>query len=236
VGIVHFAARGAMDIRGLGYERVRALLDATLIADVADLYDRKKLGLPHLLTLEGFAEKSAAQLLAAIDASKRQPLSTLLFALGIRHVGSTVAKLVARHFGKMDRLQAATAEEIGAIRGLGPIIAEAVAGFFAEKRNAKLIERLAKLGVTMSEPSAAAADGPLSGQTYVITGTLPSLSRQEATRLIESAGGNVADGVSKRTTAVVVGADAGSKLEKARTLGTPVIDEAELLRRAHRKP
>lgn len=234
--IVHFAARGAMDIRGLGYERVRALLDAKLIADVADLYDRKKLGLMRLLTLEGFAEKSAAQLLAAIDASKRQPLSTLLFALGIRHVGSTVAKLLARHFGQMDRLQAADTEEIAAIRGVGEVIAEAVSGFFAEKRNAKLVDELAGRGVNMIEPSAVAVDGPLSGQTYVITGTLPSLSRPDATRLIEGAGGHVADGVSKRTTAVVVGADAGSKLDKARALDIPVIDEVELLRRAHRKP
>jgi DNA ligase (NAD+) len=235
-GIVHFAARGAMDIRGLGYERVRALLDAALIADVADLYDRKKLSVMHLLTLEGFAEKSAAQLIAAIDGSKDRPLSTLLFALGIRHVGSTVAKVLARHFGRMDRLQAAATGEIGDIRGVGPVIADAVAAFFAEKRNLRLIERLARLGVTMLEPSAAAADGPLAGQTYVITGTLPSLSRQDATRLIEAAGGHVADGVSKRTTAVVVGAEAGSKLDKARALGIPVIDEAELLRRAHRKP
>ena len=235
-GIVHFAARGAMDIRGLAYERLRALLDAKVIADVADLYDRKKLGLMHLLALDGFAEKSAAQLLGAIDASKRRPLSTLLFALGIRHVGSTVAKLLARHFARMDRLQAAGTEEIAAIRGVGPVIAEAVAGFLEEKRNTKLIARLAKLGVNMTEPSAVAADGPLSGQTYVITGTLPSLSRPDATRLIESAGGHVADGVSKRTTAVVVGADAGSKLDRARALDVPVIDEAELLRRAHQKP
>jgi DNA ligase (NAD+) len=234
-GIVHFASRGAMDIRGLGYERVRALLDARLIADVADLYDRKKLGLMQLLTLEGFAEKSAAQLLAAIDASKKQPLSTLLLALGIRHVGTTVARVLARHFATMSRLQEASAEEIAAIRGVGEVIGAGVAGFFAEKRNARLIERLEKLGLTMKEPSAAAADGPLSGHTYVITGTLPSLSRQEASKVIESAGGHVADGVSKQTTAVVVGADAGSKLEKAKTLGIPVIDEAELLRRAHRK-
>ena len=234
-GIVYFASRGAMDIRGLGYERVRSLLDAGLIDDVADLYDRKKLGLAQLLTLEGFAEKSAQQLLAAIDASKRQPLSTLLIALGIRHVGGTVAKLLARHFGALDHLQKAGADQIGEIRGMGDVIAVAVHGFFADKRNADLVKRLAKLGVTTTEPTAAAAGGPLAGQTYVITGTLPSLSRQEATKVIESAGGHVADGVTKKTTAVVVGADAGSKLDKAKTLGIPVIDEAELLRRAHRK-
>jgi DNA ligase (NAD+) len=231
-GIVHFASRGAMDIRGLGYERVKALLDAKLIADVSDLYDRKKVSLLHLLTIEGFAEKSAQQLLNAIDASKQRPLSTLLFALGLRHVGAQGAKLLARHFGTMARLAKATPDEIGAVRGVGPTIAEAVAGFFAEPRNRKLIERLAKLGLTLREPQGAAAGGPLAGQTYVLTGTLPELSREAATRLIEDAGGHVADSVSKQTTAVVAGESPGSKLEKAKTLGVAVIDEAELLRRA----
>jgi DNA ligase (NAD+) len=231
-GIVHFASRSAMDIRGLGYERVGALLDAKLIADVADLYELTAM---QLLTLDGFAEKSAQQLVDAIQASKRQPLSLLLFALGIRHVGAQGAKLLARHFGTMKALAKASAEDISAIRGIGPAIAEAVAGFFAEPRNRKLIERLEKLGVTMKEPIAGTSGGPLAGQTYVITGTLPSLSRQKAAELIEAAGGSVADSVSKKTTALVVGADAGSKLEKAKALGVPLIDEAELLRRVHLK-
>ncbi len=233
--IVHFASRDAMDIRGLGYERMRALLDAKLIKDVADLYDRETLTLTQLLTLEGFAEKSAQQLLDAIDASKTRPLSTLLFALGIRHVGAQGAKLLARHFGTMKALAEAPAEEIGELHGVGPAIAEAVAGFFAEPRNRKLIERLEKLGLTMRQ-ALAAGRGPLAGQTYVVTGTLPSLSRQRATELIEAAGGHVADSVSKKTTALVVGADAGSKLETATALSVPRIDEAELLRRVHRKP
>ena len=231
-GIFHFAARSAMDIRRLGYERVGALLDAKLIADVADLYELTPM---QLLTLEGFAEKSAQQLVDAIAASERQPLSVLLFALGIRHVGATSAKLLARHFGTMKALAKASAEEINEIRGIGPAIAEAVAGFFAEPRNRKLIERLEKLGLTMQEPVAGTSGGPLAGQTYVITGTLPSLSRQKAAELIEAAGGSVADSVSKQTTALVVGADAGSKLERAKGLGVSLIDEAELLRRAHRK-
>jgi DNA ligase (NAD+) len=231
-GIFHFAARSAMDIRRLGYERVGALLDAKLIADVADLYELTPM---QLLTLEGFAEKSAQQLVEAIAESKRQPLSVLLFALGIRHVGATSAKLLARHFGTMKALAKASAEEINEIRGIGPAIAEAVAGFFAEPRNRKLIERLEKLGLTMQEPVAGTSGGPLAGQTYVITGTLPSLSRQKAAELIEAAGGSVADSVSKQTTALVVGADAGSKLERAKGLGVSLIDEAELLRRAHRK-
>jgi DNA ligase (NAD+) len=232
--IVHFAARNAMDIRGLGYETVRLLLDAKLIRDVADLYDRRKLDLMHLLGLEGFAEKSARQLLEAIDASKRQPLSTLLFALGIRHVGAQGAKLLARHFGSMDRLKQATEDEIAAIRGVGPAIAAAVVGFFRDPRNRKLIERLAELGLTMNEPVAGTSGGPLDGQTYVITGTLPTLSRQRAAELIEAAGGHVADSLSKKTTALVVGADPGSKLEKAKALGVEQIDEAELLRRVRR--
>jgi len=231
--IVHFARRGAMDIRGLGYERVRTLLDAKLIKDVADLYELTPM---QLLTLEGFAEKSAQQLVDAIQASKRQPLSTLLFALGIRHVGAQGAKLLARHFGTMKALRNASAEEISRIRGVGEAIAEAVAGFFDETKNRKLLERLEKLGLNFKEPVAAEGEGPLAGQTFVVTGTLPSLSRAKAKQLIEAAGGNVTDSVSKKTTALVVGADAGSKLEKAKALGIPVIDEAELLRRARAKP
>ena len=190
----------------------------------------------HLLALEGFAEKSAHQLVEAIQASKRQPLSTLLYALGIRHVGAQGAKLLARHFGTMKALRNATAETINRIPGIGEAIAQAVFGFFDEAKNRKLLERLDKLGLNFKEPAATEGRGPLAGKTYVITGTLPSLSRAKAKELIEAAGGHVADGVSKKTTAVVVGADAGSKLERAKSLGVPVIDEVELLRRAHRKP
>lgn len=227
-GIVHFASRGAMDIRGLGYERVGALLDATLIGDVADLYELTTM---QLLTLEGFAEKSAQQLVDAIAASRKQPLSILLFALGIRHVGAQGARLLARHFGTMKALAKATAEQINDIRGVGPAIAEAVAGFFQEPRNRKLLERLEALGLTMKEPVAAASGGPLAGHTYVITGTLPTLSRPQAKEKIEAAGGHVTDSVSTKTTAVVVGADPGSKAEKAKALGIEQITEEELLRR-----
>jgi DNA ligase (NAD+) len=236
-GVVHFASRGAMDIRGLGYERVRALLRAGFIENVADLYDRKKLDTMKLLTLEGFAEKSAQQLLAGIDASKDRPLSTLLFGLGIRHVGRQGATLLGRHFREMRALARASADAINEVRGIGPAIAEAAAGFFTEPRNRKLIDRLEKLGLNLTEPSTAAGSaGPLAGQTFVITGTLASLSREHAAELIHAAGGHVTDSISKKTTAVVVGANAGSKLEKAKTLGIPVIDEAELLRRARSKP
>jgi len=231
--IVHFASRAALDIRGLGPERVKALLDAGLIKDVADLYEITTM---QLLGLEGFAEKSAQQLVDAIAASQRQPLSTLLFGLGIRHVGVQGARLLARHFGTMKALAKASADEINQIRGIGEAIALAVAGFFAEPKNRKLIERLEKLGLNLKEPVAAEGKGPLAGQVYVITGTLPSLSRAKAAELIEAAGGHVSDAISKKTTAVVVGADAGSKLEKAKTLGIALIDEAELLRRARAKP
>ena len=230
-GIVHFASRGAMDIRGLGYERVRQLLEARLIADVADLY---RLTVEQLVELDRFAEQSAGQLVAAIAASKEKPLSILLFGLGIRHVGKTVAVLLARRFASMAALASASSEAINSVPGVGPAIAEAVAAFFAESRNQKLIRRLGESGLAFTEPSAESADGPLAGKTYVLTGTLPTLSRTDAEALIESAGGRVAASVSKKTDAVVAGEEAGGKLEKAKSLGVEVIDEAELLRRVGR--
>src|SRR5258705_10964208 len=150
--IVHFASKGAMDIRGLGYERVGALLNAGFIADVADLYDRDKVSAKKLLDLEGFAARSAQQLIDAIEASKAQPLAVVLYALGIRHVGAQGAKLLARQFGTMAALAKADAEAIAEIRGVGPAIAEAVAGFFAEPRNPNPVERLGKLGGKPTEP------------------------------------------------------------------------------------
>ena len=225
--IVHFAM--AMDIRGLGYERVRAFLEAGLIHDVADLY---RLTADQLKALEGFAAKSAKLLVEAVAASKTQPLSIVLYALGIRHVGAQGAKLLARQFSSMPALAGAPASAIGDIRGIGPAIAEAVWHFFQEPRNADLIARLTAAGLSLVEPVTAGAEsGSLAGQTYVVTGTLPTLSRKVATDLITGAGGHVASSVSKQTTAVVAGADAGSKLDRAKTLGIPVIDEAELLRR-----
>ncbi len=227
-GIVHFASREAMDIRGLGVERVRQLLDAGLIHDVADLYS---LTAGQLVTLDRFAEQSATQLVAAIAAARTRPLSVLLFGLGIRHVGKTVAQLLARRFGTMAALAAASEAEIEAVPGVGPTIAQAVAEFFATDANRKLIARLAAAHVAQTEPNAVTSGGPLTGQTYVLTGTLPTLSRQQATELIERAGGRVAGSVSKKTTAVVTGDEAGAKLAKARELGIEIIDEPELRRR-----
>jgi len=230
-GIAHFASRGAMDIRGLGYERVAQLLEAELISDVADLYEIES---AQLEALEGFAAKSARQLVAAIAASRERPLSTLLLALGIRHVGQQAAQILARHFRHLDRLAAATESELAAIHGIGPTIATAVCGFFAEPRNRRLLARLKELGLRMDEP-AGERSGELAGATFVITGTLPSLSRSEATRLLEAAGARVTDSVSKKTTALVVGAELGSKLDTAKRLCVEIIDEGELLRRVGRE-
>jgi DNA ligase (NAD+) len=230
-GIVHYASRDAMDIRGLGYERVRQFLTAGLISDVAELYE---LTAERLVQLDRFAAQSAGQLVAAIDASKARPLSSLLFGLGIRHVGKTVAQLLARRFGTMQALMHATEEDISEVPGVGPAIAEAAAAFFAEPRNQELIRRLERAGLTFSEPRAAKADGALKGRSYVLTGTLPTLSRGQATELIEAAGGRVTGSVSRKTDAVVAGADAGGKLEKARACEVEIIDEAELLRRLGR--
>jgi DNA ligase (NAD+) len=227
-GLVHFASRGAMDIRGLSYARIEQLVQAGLIHDVGDLYSVTP---DQLLELDGFAEKSAQQLVAAIAASKTQPLSRLLFGLGIRHVGATAAELLARHFGELDAIAQATAADILAIRGVGETIAHAVTAYFADSSVKKLVKKLAAAGVNFSEPKQVAAGGAFKGLTIVITGTLPTLSRAEATELIESQGGRVTSGVSKSTDFVIVGEDAGSKLEKARALGVETIDEAELLRR-----
>ena len=227
-GLVHFASRGAMDIRGLSYARIQQLLDAELIHDVADLYT---VDAEALLTLEGFAEKSAGQLVAAIGASKAQPLSRLLFGLGIRHVGATAAELLARHFGSLDALADASDEDILAIRGIGEIIAHAVTAYFADPSARRLVRKLRDAGVNLTEPKPVAAGGAFKGLAIVITGTLPTLSRTQATELIEANGGRVTSSVSKATDFVLVGEDAGSKLEKARALGIETIDETELLKR-----
>jgi DNA ligase (NAD+) len=157
-----------------------------------------------------------------------------LFGLGIRHVGKTVAQLLARRFGSMHALRQATAQQINDVPGIGSAIAEAVAAFCGEMRNLALLDRLERAGLTLTEPHAATADGALLGKSYVLTGTLPTLTRPQATELIEGAGGRVAGSVSKKTDAVVAGADAGGKLEKARALGIEIIDEDELLRRVGR--
>lgn len=225
--VIHFASRGAMDIRGLGEQRVALLRDTGLVHDVADIFTLTQ---PQLEALEGFATKAATQLIEAIETSKTRPLSTLLFALGIRHVGAAVARFLASRFGSMDALMSATAEEVAATEGVGPTIADAVVHFFAEPENRQLIQHLREHGLTFQEPEWGGAK-PLAGQTFVITGTLPTLSRDRAKELIEKGGGRVTASVSKKTTAIVVGESPGSKLDRARDLGIETIDETVLLRR-----
>jgi len=227
--LVHFASRGAMDIRGLSYARIEQLIRAGLVRDLADVF---YLRAEQLVELERFAEKSAENLVAALQDAKQQPLSRLVFGLGIRHVGATAAQLLARRFGTMDALMAATEEEIEAVRGVGGIIARSVVRYFQDPSAPALIEKLRHAGVNLAEPRHAEARGPLVGKTVVITGTLPTLSRAAATELVERAGGRVTSSVSKATNFVVAGDDAGGKLEKARALGVEVIDEAELVARA----
>ncbi len=233
--LVHFASRGAMDVRGLSYARLEQLVNAGLIADAADLYTLRGRA-AELVALERLAEKSVEALLDAIDASRAQPLSRLLFALGIRHVGSGAAELLARHFGTLDALRTAAlgdegAKQIVAVRGIGQTIADAVVAYFRDPAAEALLAKLADANVNFTEPNAAAAGSALAGLTFVITGTLPSLSRNQTRELIEANGGRVTDSVSKKTSALVAGEEAGSKLEKARALGVEIIDEAELLRR-----
>ena len=226
--LAHFTSRDAMDIRGLSHQRLEQLIAAGLVNDGADIY---RLTVEQVAGLERFAAKSAEALIAATARSKSQPLSRLLYALGIRHVGGESAKLLARAFGRMDALAAASVEDLEALHGVGHTMAEAVRAWFDDPIARDLLERLRAAGLRMDEPRAAASDGVFKGMKIVLTGTLPTLSRPQATERIESAGGKVTSSVSKATDIVVAGDEAGSKLEKAQQLGVTVIDEAELLRR-----
>jgi len=228
-GLVHFAARDAMDIDGLSYARIEQLLAAGLVQDFADLFD---VTATQLTELERFARKSAENLVGAIGEARARPLSRLLFGLGIRHVGAQAALLLARRFGTMDALAAAPFADIAEIRGMGDTIAESVVDYFADPSSRALIEKLRTRGVHFTEPNAVVVEGPFTGLVIVLTGSLPTLSRGEATQLIERAGGRVASSVSKKTSFVVAGDDAGSKREAAEKLGIEIIDEATLAMRA----
>jgi DNA ligase (NAD+) len=225
--VKHFVSRGAMDIEGLGEERALLFLREGLIHDVAEIYD---LTLERLLGAEGFAELSARNLLDAVDASRERPFDRVLYALGIPGIGSVNARALAARFHSMDRLLAASAEAVEETPGIGPVLARTIVETLEEPRTRDLVERLRGHGLRMErEGPAPEPDGPLVGQTLVLTGTLPSLSREEATERIEAAGGRVTGSVSKKTAYVVAGADPGSKLAKAEQLGIPVLDEAGLL-------
>ena len=227
-GLVHFASRGAMDIRGLGERTCQTLLERGLVHDIGDIYS---LTVEQLLELEGFQAKSAENLVAGIEQSKSNGLARVLFGLGVRHVGETAAQLIARAFGSIDRLEAATAEGINAVHGIGATTAEALVTYFAEPHNQAVIEKLKAAGVNLTEPEARPAEGVFTGLTFVVTGTLPTLSRKQAAELIEGNGGRVTGSVTKSTDFLVVGEDAGSKLTKARELGIAELTEAELLER-----
>lgn len=222
--LVHFASRDAMDVDGLGPAIVHQLLDAGLVQSFADLYTLEE---GQLAKLERMGKRSAKNLVNALEASKSRDLSRLLFALGIRGIGQRSAQLLAQRFGEMDGVMSATAEEIAGIEGYGEIMAQSVVDFFALEQNRRLIERLKELGLNMRCDTVPAA-GTLSGKTFVLTGTLPTLSRSEAKAMIEAVGGKVSGSVSKKTGYVVAGEEAGSKLTKANELGIPVIGEDEL--------
>ena len=224
--LLHFAGRRALDIEGLGDKLVDQLVDAGIVHTPADLY---KLGLPKLAALERMADKSAANVLAAIEKSKDTTLARFIFALGIRHVGEATARDLALHFGSLDALMDAGEAALLEVNDVGPVVAASVARFFAEPHNREGIEQLRAAGVHWTEGAPQrAAPGTLAGLTLVLTGTLPTLARDEAKALIEAAGGKVAGSVSRKTDYVVAGADAGSKLAKAGELGVAVLDEAGL--------
>ncbi len=220
--LVHFVSQGAMDIRGLGERTIEQMLDRGIVRDVSDLYHLTK---ADLLQLDGFADVSAQKLLDSIEASKKLPLSRVLVALGIRHVGVHAAQILARHYRSMDALMKASVDEFANIHGIGRTTADALAGFLAEPRNRAVIERLAAAGVNMQEEATQLDHAPFAGLSFVITGTLPGLSRKEATQFVESRGGRISSSVSKSTDYVVVGDDPGSKFEKAKQLGVRIIDE-----------
>lgn len=227
-GLIHFVSRDAMNIDGCGPSVINALLDAGLVRDAADLYSLRK---EDLLKLERMGEKSADNLLAALAESKKNELDKLLFALGIRHVGAKVARILATEFGSMEKLQQAQPEELAQIRDIGDKIAESAVTWLNVPANIDLVERLAAAGLTMTfTPPASQEDNPFFGKTLVFTGTMPTLGRAEAKTMAQDVGAKVSSSVSKKTDYVIAGAEAGSKLEKAQQLGVTVIDEAEFLR------
>lgn len=230
--IKHFASRDAMDIEGLGEAVVDQLVDAGLISTYADLYSLKK---EDLLPLERMAEKSAQNLIDAITSSKKQPLDRVVFALGIRFVGKTVARDLASHFLTMEAIKKATEEEMVGIDSIGPRIAESVFSFFQNEENLNLVETLRKAGLSFEMETPESLSNLLKGKKIVLTGSLPSLSRKEATELIEKHGGSVTSSVSKNTDLVLAGDSAGSKLEKAKKLEIKVIDEDTFLNMIDKK-
>ncbi len=223
--ILHFASRGVMNIEGMGDALVSQLTDHGLVKNVADIYQLTK---EKLLSLERMGDKSAQNILDEIDSSKKLPLERVIYGLGIRFVGERTAQFLAEHFGSMDDLMKASVEDLEEVNEVGPRIAKSIAEFFQEPKNQELIKRLGKAGLMFSGKKKERGT-KLAGKTFVLTGTLPRYSRDEAKKLIEDAGGHVTGSVSKKTDYVIAGEDAGSKLDKAKTLGVPVIGETEML-------
>jgi DNA ligase (NAD+) len=228
----HFVSRGAMDITGLGSRTVEQLIARGLVRDLADIYALTPI---DLAGLEGFAEKSIENLMQAIDSSKRPRLDRFVFALGIEHVGSTIAQLLADHYGALEPLVQAGEEELQGIKGIGPEVASAVRRFFSSARNRKVLDRLARAGVKPVAEKKAKGPQPLAGEVVVFTGALERMTRPEAQKKAERAGARIASGVSRKVTLVVAGPGAGSKLDEASKLGLAVIDEAEFLKRIGEK-
>jgi DNA ligase (NAD+) len=224
--VEHFVSRSAMDIRGIGERQTEILVEQGLVSDVADLYT---LTADDLLKLEGFAQKKADNLIGAIEQSKQRPLESVIIGLGIPQVGTVAAQDLAQRFGSIDALMQATPEEIEEIEGLGPTAAASIREFFSREQNRAVIEKLRAAGITMQASTSREPRGSqLAGKTFVLTGTLPTLTRDEASNMIEAHGGRVTSSVSKKTSYVLAGESPGSKLTRARDLGIPIIGEDEL--------
>jgi DNA ligase (NAD+) len=226
-GLQHFASRKAMDIDGMGDQLIDQLVDKHIITTAADLY---RLGLTSLAALDRMADKSAQNVLAALEKSKSTTLGRFLYALGIRHVGESTAKALAQHFGNLDAVLGASEQQLLEVPDIGPVVARSIRQFLADPLNRELIEQLRAVGINWADGTPVESKPrPLLGKTFVLTGTLPTLSREAASELIEQAGGKVAGSVSKKTAYVVAGADAGSKLAKAQELGVAILNEEQLM-------
>jgi len=225
--LTHFVSRSGMDIEGIGEKLAAALLEKGLVENVADLYSLRK---EELIGLERMAEKSAQNVLDAIQRSKERPLSRVIFALGIRHVGEETAELLSSHFGSMDRLATASIEELLSVPTIGPKIADSIHAFFRQEANLRVIDKLKRAGVRLEEKAVERKELPLLGQEFVLTGRMEALPRSEAEARIKELGGGIGSSVTRKTTYIVVGVDPGSKLEKTRSLGTKTLSEEEFLR------
>jgi DNA ligase (NAD+) len=232
--VKHFVSRGAMDIEGIGEKLAETLLKAGLIKDVGDIYTLKDKR-EQLIGLERMGEKSASNVLKAIEESTKRPLSRVIFALGIRHVGSETAEILVKHFGSIDKLSQSTEEELMTAPTIGPTIAESIVAFSRQESNLKVIEKLRQAGVRMREEAAKPRELPLAGKEFVVTGKLDSFTRTEAESRIRELGGLVGSSVSKKTDFLVVGADPGSKLDRARELGTTILNEKQFLEMLEKK-